>query len=324
MIFYFFVFLIIAFVLSVCVFPVETESLRAEPSPVMSYDESVRLVREQIDNVPAHVAEYGKPILMTHGRQVGRSVVMYHGYTNCPRQYEQLAKIFFDRGYNVYVPRVPHHGIKDLFTEEIAKLTIAELMEVCDSSVDIARGLGQKVTVLGLSMGGVMTAWNAQFRDDVELAVVIVPNFGWYFLPGVVKPLVNLACMLPNMFLWWDLFKKEKRDCPYSMYYKFSSRGMGYILRLGLSVMRAAKKKAPLCKNILVMTTDFDTAVDEPNIKNVIKRWRNAGASVDWYRFPKDLKIEHDVIDPFHPYAKVDFVYGKILEGIERIRGSGV
>ena len=43
-----------------------------------------------------------------------------------------------------------------------------ELMEMCDTSVDIAGGLGDRVHVLGLSMGGVMAAFNAQFRKDIE------------------------------------------------------------------------------------------------------------------------------------------------------------
>ena len=276
MIFYFLGILAFIFVLGVVIFPVETDSLRSsigiskDPStkflhghkivaskqkyqaslfysskPLENYDESIRRVHERISTQEIDAADYGHSIIMTHGHKTEKVIVFYHGYTNCPRQFEDLGKKFFEQGYNVYVPRVPHHGINDLFTKEIGRLTIRELMQVCDESVDIARGLGKKVTVLGISMGGVMAAWNAQFREDLDKAVLVVPSFGWYFLPGIIKPLVNVSFLFPNSFLWWDPVKREKRRSPFSMYHRFSTHGMGHILRLGLSVFRASKKQAP-------------------------------------------------------------------------------
>jgi len=142
----------------------------------------------------------------------------------------------------------------------------------------------------------------------------LVPSFGWYYLPGVVKPLINLSFLFPNMFLWWDPIQKEKRECPYSMYHHFCSHGIGHIMRLGLSVLKASQKQAPGAKRIIVMTNDLDNAVDELNVRRLVERWERFGTSVSWYRFAKDLKMEHDIIDPLHPYARVDFVYDKILE----------
>ena len=316
MILYLLSFLILLFILSIIIFPQETESLTSHVGTLMDYGDSVLAIEKKIASEVAPVADYGNSIFLTHGMKTGRVVVFYHGFTNCPRQYEELAKRFFERGYNVYVPRVPHHGVGDLQTKEIGKLTIQELMDVCNSSIDIARGLGEKVTVLGLSMGGVMAAWNAQFRDDIDTAVVIVPSFGWYFFPGIVKPLINLSFLFPNMFLWWDPIKKMNRNSPYSMYHHFSSHGMGHILRLGLSVLRASKNKAPSAKRIVFMTNEIDTAVDGVNTKRLYNNWKCNGASIKQYCFSKDHKMEHDIIDPLHPYAKIDFVYDKIFEHI--------
>ena len=65
----------------------------------------------------------------------------------------------------------------DLCTKEIANLTVEDIKQVCDQSIDVAKGLGEKVTVMGLSMGGVMSAYNAQFRDDIEQAVQYFENY---------------------------------------------------------------------------------------------------------------------------------------------------
>ena len=49
--------------------------------------------------------------LLDHGVPTAQVVVLFHGYTNCPKQYEKLAPELADRGYTVLVPRMPHHGI---------------------------------------------------------------------------------------------------------------------------------------------------------------------------------------------------------------------
>ena len=48
--------------------------------------------------------------LYTHGRRVERSLVLLHGFTNCPAQFDALGKQFFERGWNVLIPRYPRHG----------------------------------------------------------------------------------------------------------------------------------------------------------------------------------------------------------------------
>ncbi|MDP8213052.1 MAG: alpha/beta hydrolase [Candidatus Zapsychrus exili] len=296
--------------------PVDVLSIKSASNPILDYEQSISAINKKIDHEKGVVADHGFTRVLTHGKKTEHTIVLYHGFTNCPRQYEQLEQRFFEKGYNVYVPRYPYHGLADRYTKEIRKLTLKDIIDVCDSSVDIARGLGEKVSVLGLSLGGVMAAFSSQFRDDIEKSFVLVPSFAWYFLPGVIRPIVNLCYLLPNMFLWWDPVKKDKRQCPYSMYHHFSSRQMGHIMRLGLSVLYAAKKQAPKSKDIVVMTDETDIAVDEKATQKLIKDWRRHGACVQFYCFGKELGIEHDIIDPLHPYAKVETVYDKILEYI--------
>lgn len=306
--------LLLIFLLFLSFWPVDTRSFQPDSHISKDHQDSVRRINELRRRDGPEVADYGHAILLTHGHKVDKAIVMYHGYTNCPRQYEKLAKQFFDRGYNVYVPRLAHHGLKDLMTERAGKLTLEQIVSLCKESVDIARGLGYEVSVLGISMGGVMAAWNAQFSQNIDTVVVIVPSFGWYFAPGVVKPLINLAYVSPNLLLWWDPIKKEKRVKPYSMYHRFSTRVMGHIMRLGLSVTRAARLERSKAKRIIVLTNERDKAVDEVSTKRLIRAWRSQGAHVAYYQFPQELKMDHDIIDPLHPYDQTDVVYSKIFE----------
>jgi len=316
----------VCFIIFLIMKSIETRSLRPPKSQAdtknYTFEESVKVVEEQISADPSCVADHGHAILRTHGAKVKRSIVFFHGFTNAPRQYEKLAQCFFERGYNIYVPRVPHHGHSDLLTPEVGKLSMEDILSVCNDSIDIAKGLGEEVTVLGLSMGGVMAAWCAQFRDDVEVSVVLVPSFGWYFAPRVIRSAINLSALLPNMLLWWDPVRKDNRDAPFSMYHRFSTRGMGHIMRLGLSVLRASRRQAPNTKKIVIMTNDLDIAVDGRTTNKLVQQWKAQGVDLQCYRFARELDMEHDVIDPLHPYEKTDFVYGKILEYIDLAEGG--
>lgn len=314
MIILYFLLALLFIIILLSIIPVETKSIQSHPQSLTNYEESIRRIEEKITGEKGEVADYGHTLYFTHGKKTKRAIVFYHGFTNCPRQYEKLAKLFFEKGFNCYIPRIPYHGLVDLYTKEIGKLTLQDLIHVCDSSVDIAKGLGEEIFVLGLSLGGVMAAFNAQFYPGITKAFVLVPSFAWYFLPGVIKLLITISSILPNMFLWWDPIQKDKRPKPFSMYHHFSTKQMGYIYTLGLSVMRAAKKQAPCTKNIVVLTYENDNAVDEHVTKRLMKSWREHGANIDYYVFPKDLKIEHDIIDPLHPYDKTDIIYEKIFE----------
>jgi len=297
--------------------PINLKDLRSRPDACRDYRQGMYRFEQVCLGLDDDVIDDCRPIVLTHGKKTEKAVVLYHGYTNCPRQYEKLALMFFERGYNVYVPLIPYHGLKDRETGEIGRLTLKDLREVCDSSVDIAKGLSEKVTVLGLSLGGIMAAWDAQFRSDVDTAVILVPSFAWYYLPRTVRPLINFSRLMPDMLLWWDPVKKTEREAPYSMYYKFSSRGMGHALTMGLSVIRAARKEAPACKDIIVMTNALDVAVDERTTRDLVRSWKARGARVRFYQFPKEMKMEHDVIDPLQPYEKTDRVYQTIFEHLE-------
>ena len=115
--------------------------------------------------------------ILTHGSKVEHVIILMHDITKCPQQFFELAPLFFQRGYNVLIPRMPRNGHGDHNAEELKYLTAAELCAGSNSMVDIAHGLGEHVTYAGLSAGGTLAAWVAQNRADVDKAVLIAPDF---------------------------------------------------------------------------------------------------------------------------------------------------
>ncbi|MDP2653129.1 MAG: alpha/beta fold hydrolase [Candidatus Omnitrophota bacterium] len=298
-----------------CVKPIPTETLVSSPSWFMTYEESVERVKAMYAQDGADIADNGHLILLSHGKKTPNAIVFFHGSTNSPRQFADLGKIFFQKGYNVFIPRIPHHGLKDRMTGDHANLTAEEMVKLCDESVDIARGLGEHVTVVGLSLGANMTSWVAQNRLDVDKAVIISPFWGWKEIPFIFwKPSVNLAATLPNMFLWWDKNEKMAFKGPQSTYCRFSTRGLGQIMRLGWCVLKQAKGSAPGTRSIVVITNALDEAVNQANIKAVVRQWqKHSNVNLTLFTFDKSYGVYHDLIDPEQPYQKTEKVYPRLI-----------
>ncbi len=291
-----------------------TQHLAPLSKPATSYEEAMARVQALQAKDGPDVRDDSCTRLWSQGNKVEHVLVYYHGYTNAPPQFKLLGEDLCKQGYNVLVARLPYHGLKDPLTTEQSKMKAEDMAALTQETVDIAQGLGEKVTIAGLSAGGVMAAWAAQFRADVDLAVVMGPAFGLPFVPAWVSSLAcGLIGILPNFYIWWDPRVKEKIVGPAHAYPRFSTKGLAETFRLGNEVRSAAKSTKPAARQIQVILSDFDTAIHLPTAKKVAEQWREHGANVSVYTFAKDLKIWHDMIDPEQSTQQIDVVYPVVL-----------
>lgn len=250
----------------------------------------------------------------SHGKKVARAVVFYHGYTNAPPQYDRLGEEFFQRGYNVLVPRLPHHGLNDPLTTEQEKLTAEELVRTIQESVDIAQGLGEHVSVCGISCGGVMASWAAQYRSDVDLVVGIAPSAGLPIAPKWVSTVFRkVAPRLKNIYIWWDPRVKEKIVGPPYAYPRFSTHSLAQIFRLGRHIYDASANMPARAKHLKSITSDFDTAVKNAITYDILDHWERHGITIERFTFPASQKVWHDMIDPNQTFQQVDLTYPVII-----------
>jgi carboxylesterase len=258
---------------------------------------------------------------MDHGMQAERVIVFIHGYTNCPEQFRQLGEMFFERGYNVLIAPQPHMGLADRMNEAHGQLTAEQLAAYTDDVIDIAQGLGAHVSLAGLSGGGVMAAWAAQERSDLDLAVVIAPSFGYTFIPGpLALPVMNLSLRLPNSYQWWDPINKMNTTPDYG-YPRFATRALAEILRMAAVVQARACQAAPAAQAILVITNAGDPSVENGRTERVMQCWRQQGMqAISAFEFEASLKLGHDLIDPLQKNQKVDLVYPRLVELIDAVR----
>jgi esterase/lipase len=306
-----------AVVLWIAMAPIPAVRASAPASPARDHEAALARFHRARAGTDSSVRADCLPRLFTHGHKAERAVVLLHGFTNCPKQFDSLAVILYERGFNLYLPLVPRHGSSDRMTNALAELTAEELSACADSALDLAHGLGERVTVVGLSSTAVATAWLAR-RPDLDEAVLIAPSLG----PRGVSPfwtrrLTSTLLVLPNFFAWWDPRLKERLPGPTQCYPRFSSRALAQIYRLGHDVIEAARRERPAAQRVTIVSSASDEVVSREATHELIRRWRARGAEVREYEFPESLAVSHDMIDPEQPYQKIAISYPVIVRLVE-------
>lgn len=288
------------------------------PMPAASYDEALRRFAALAAAGREGIHPACHPLLLTHGRKVEHVVVLFHGFTNCPMQFRRLAEDIHARGMNVLAPRFPHHGLADRMTEDLSKLTAEELTQTAAAAIDIAHGLGDRISIVGLSSTAVAAAWMAEHRADVDQAVLLAPSFAPKGMAGTVaRRLTGGLLAAPNFFPWWNSKARETLPGPTYCYPRFSSRALAQVYRLGFAVAKEASARAPAAGRIDVVVAAADEGVNNEVTREVAARWREHGARVRAFEFPEWTGVRHDMIDPEQPYERTSLSYPPIVALLE-------
>ena len=109
----------------------------SHPQPSRSFKESLDRINILRKVDPKEIDPAGRTILMEHGARVKHVIVFFHGFTNSPRQFETLGKQFYELGYNVYIARIPYHGLKESISANLEKLTAEDLAATSDETIEI-------------------------------------------------------------------------------------------------------------------------------------------------------------------------------------------
>jgi hypothetical protein len=257
--------------------------------------------------------------LFTHGAMVAKVVVYLHGLTNCPLQADELAGQLFALGYNVYVPRWPGHGEADQMTLALVDLSAEQMVASTYAAIDLAHGLGDEVIVTGMSAGGAMTAWAAQYRADVAHTVAVSPFLGPHFVPPWANgAAANLLLKMPNMMLLWNPLEPEGSPGMKHSYPRIPTHALAQFMRLGTVLEAAATQSPPRAAGLGMLLNDADFAVNNALARQLIAAWQARGRQVDVEVLPRTDLLPHDLIDPRMPGARTELVYPVLIEMLSR------
>ncbi len=295
-----------------------SSSFHSHPAPVLDYETAlsrVQAIQGRELATPGFNPEL-QTILLTHGEKTRQAILWFHGYTSATLQFKSLAELCYQRGCNVLVPCIPHHGLLDRMTTEVSKFKAAELIQFSDEMVNVVHGLGEQVIVGGLSLGGVMTCWAAQERADISTAIIIAPFLGARIIPADLTKLVAYGVqLLPDIKQWWDAEKKENCDGPAYAYPRHSTRSLGQIMQLGFRVSGLGCRKPPAAAKIWVVINDHDELVNPTMIMRLVETWKRSKArQLQVFHFPDELGLPHDCISVEQPKGNTKLVYAELMK----------
>jgi hypothetical protein len=159
----------------------------------------------------------------------------------------------------------------------------------------------------------------------VARAVTIAPAIGLPFLPGVInRVLIEVVLALPSVFLWWDPRSRAALPGPTHAYPGYASHALAQLQRLGFAIVAAARRAPPVAAEAWAVTNGADLAVNNGAVDELVRNWRRprAGsgpARVETFRFPRRLRLGHDIIDPLQPYQQAALTHPVLA----RIIGEG-
>jgi carboxylesterase len=225
-------------------------------------------------------------------------------------------------GWNVLIPRYPRHGYADRLNTSIAELRSEHLVAVANRSAEAAAGLGDRLTVAGLSLGGILTGHLAQNREGIERAVLVAPMFGLKPIPGpALSALTRLAQALPNQYVWWNRELKAKIG-PAHGYPRFATHAYAALFETGSAVLKAGRARAPRSGHISVVTNAAEPRLDNRFTYSLVEAWRRHGADVTTFEFPASDRLPHDLIDPANPAQNTELSYPVVIRMIEGQAGG--
>ena len=277
------------------------KNLISHAAPAGDYAEAVARFEKLRSGEESGVNPLARSILLSHGVRTEKVIVFFHGYSSSPQQFRQLGERFYQLGYNVLVPLLPHHGMADRKLDNLSRLRAKELRDCADTSVDIAAGLGDKVFVGGLSAGGVIASWIAH-------SLVLGRQAGSF----TDRISVFLIAWIPD--IPFDLYAQDP-EAPQYAYPGFSAKALGQLLKLSFATYAEALEKPPAVQHIDLVTTKIDHIASDFATWELIGLWRGKGllkfVSVD---FPKEMRVPHDMVDPAHRGQKTEVVHPILID----------
>lgn len=282
------VIILIAALLVVAAFfwPATSKQLQSSNSEKLNYNQSVAAAIRTIngDSSNTDVRPECRSIIKTHSQKTAKAVLMIHGVSACPQQFAELGDTFLKAGYNVYIPRVPSHGLTD--NKRHGEITIPAMAQFMNSSTSIISGLGEETGVIGLSGGANMATWIAQYNSaTISRALLLSP----FYQPSASEMPAWQSPLLRN------LYGRDILPDSFSAGSNLSYRALGKYMIIAKNYK--SDFKATGLKHIGVVTSENDTSIDVNLAANIPKQIATASnAKFQSYSIPASFGIGHDIV----------------------------
>jgi len=263
------------------------------------------------------VAQDSRTIAYVHPGRRERAIVLLHGMSATPAQFERLARALFDRGHNVIVPRLPHHGHANRLSTALERLRSEELYDAAERYLEIAAELGESVTVAGFSLGGLLAACIGQ-RYAIDRCVPIAPFLGVSWIPNLLMaPVAERLLRVPNRFHWWNPILRERQFLATNGYPRYATHAIAYSYRVARSLLDESRASAPRAQRIAIVTNSAEIAVNNYAIRRLYKNWRSARPQRVELIMLTGFPLSHDIVSPLRGRRLAERAHPYLLAAID-------
>lgn len=257
-------------------------STRSYEQAIAHHKEVVKAERER------GVPESNTTRLLTHGTKTTKAVAMLHGITLNPTQFDGLSKRFFDAGYNVYIPLTPEHGTAN--GDDHAKVTATQLVDYTNDAVTTITGLGDEIGVVGLSGGGMLATWAAEYRPEVKRVLVLSP----FYEPAVAQApkwqLPFLRVLYGRHFISGGF---TARATPDAARFSYSALANYLIVKQNLKDV----PDAPSLQQFSLVTSESDDQIDLDLAKQIPQKVADTNdLTLLATSLPAEWNVGHDIV----------------------------
>lgn len=235
-----------------------------------------------------------------HQEKTQRSVLMLHGVSVCPSQFSHLAQYFYDRGYNVYTARAPYHGLAN--NPDHGKVTSRGLVDFVNESVNITAAAGDEMGVIGLSGGGNLSTWAAEYRPEVKRILALSP----FYEPSAAQaPKWQIR---PLLILHGNNILPEQLNNPNDPQNALSYHALAKYVTV-FKNLKNTPTNTGLQKVALIMADD-DADIDQALAQKTLEKIAKANnTSLTQQQLAKSYKLGHDIVGPTNPQVLVHEPY---------------
>ncbi len=265
---------------------------------------------QQFDYFSAETVRDGcYPRIMEHEQPTGKAIVLVHGLSDSPYFLTAIGNYFFEvLGYNVYLPLLHCHGLKE--PNGMEGVDLEKWKDNVNFAIDTAEKKAEQISIGGLSTGGTLSfyaaATNPKINGTTYLFSAALDLAGGHFgLIGEFK-----EKMLRNTFLVDILDVNKpligKNPYRYESVDLDGARELSKLIDETDALVKRFNIQEPFAKRVFAAHSESDTTANITGIEDLQKV--SVPDLFTFFRIPQSVGVSHASLVLQDPILEIDAV----------------
>ncbi len=238
-----------------------------------------------------------EPRIMFQDSPTQKAIVLIHGLTDSPFSMEEIGKCFYNWGYNVYLPLLAGHGLKD--PKYLKDVTVETWINNVNFTIQKAKAKSKIISIGGLSMGGTLSVLKMfESPNDITGGLFLFSaalDIGG-IMGNLAEKLLRTPIIIPILAYLEDKYGKNLvGNNPYR-YSRMDLDGAKELSKLIYKVDKYLKKiqKDDIKHPIFVAHSEYDRAADIKGVEALIDK--SDITKTKFFRIEKVLNVAHPCV----------------------------